>query len=251
VTGQASSQLIWTVASNAPDSLFYQSELNSGMFGAISVTSELTTVAVITSSAATTSVAPGSSTAPPATTAGASSTTGAGPTAPATSGIATTATTTTTAGPSPTPTAAPTTAPCRMAVCCVLGSRPLPVGFSEFVLTINTTFATFNCPAYTALLLRDMQLSSPQQLVVLSVNPGSVLYGAAAPTAAVDSFMLLIQQGRQNPALLIVSAVGPKGPVTPPAQPCCPQPKKKRTVVNFYFDSILANNGTCSSCGGN
>jgi hypothetical protein len=240
VSGQATSQLVWTVVASAPDTIFYQSEVPTSalMFGAISVVSETTVVS--TTNGATT---------PAVTTQPAASTTRSG-TSNTASSSATTSSTFTGSSTTATPTAAPTSPPpCLMAVCCVLGSRPLPIGFSEFSLVLNTTFATFDCPSFVTLLRRDMQLSVPQQLIVLSVDPGSVLFGGAAPTASVDSFFVLIQQGRQNPALNIVSASGPKGTVTPPATPCCDGPKKKRTVINFYFAGIFSNNGTCSSCG--
>jgi hypothetical protein len=209
IEGQAQSELVWSVSNSAPARLFYQSELLSDLFGEVNIVSETTT-----STVETTGAQPGT-TVPGTTVSGVPVTTGAGTSAPGTTGASagTTAPGTTGASvrttvpgtsaasfPPSTTTPAP---PCRMAVCCVLGSRPIPIGFSEFVLTVNQTFATFDCPAFATLLRRDMQLASPAQLIVLSVEPGSVVFGAAAPTATVDAYMLFISQGRQNPDLRI------------------------------------------------
>ncbi len=233
VSGQATATLMWTVPADAPATLFYQSELAGyeSMFGTIAVVQPTTTTG---SGGASTTLPSGSSS-----------------TATATTGPSTTATSTTTAGST---TAAPTTPPvvCHTVSCCALGTRPLPTGFAEFVLVVNTTYASFDCVAYRALLLRDMALL-PAQLIVLNVTAGSVIFNAAAPAGSVNSFFLLMQQGRQNPALAIGSATGPKGTVVPPATPCCSGAaagkKKKRVVVNFFFDSIFTSGAPCQTCG--
>jgi hypothetical protein len=157
------------------------------------------TAAAPTTTAADTTTAAGG----PTTTAAVPTTTAAGPTT--TAAVPTTAavvSTTAAAVPTTAAGAAPTTAPpcvppspgAGVHVACELSCCPATAGNKTLVWTVDTSFSTFDCPSWVALLATAMNVLA-SDLRICSLQQGSALVGTAASNAQQDQIVVAVASG--------------------------------------------------------
>jgi hypothetical protein len=91
----------------------------------------------------------------------------------------------------------PGTPPCGYALCCSLGTLPLPAQYTRFTLKLSTNYPTFDCSAFMNSFTKDTGLL-PSQIIILSVTSGSTIIDAGMPDANAVTFAAAVKSGTQT-----------------------------------------------------